>query len=142
MTHSQTFGGIPLGGIASFFSPDELEGFFVADLQDPSGSDRTRADAKQTLVRMFLERLPPWRSADVVEEILQGLLDGKTRSDLLPSPSGPGRPRKTAEIAERRRAVDTLRSAGCSLERAAELAGEQFGVAPETIKRRHYARED
>ena len=87
-----------------------------------------------------MERLPPWQSASVVEAILQGLLDGKSRSDLLPSPAGPGRPRKTQEIMVRNQRVDTLIAQGQTVEFAAEAVSEEFGVAFETIRRNYYGR--
>ena len=140
MQNSETYGGVQLGGVANLLSPDELESIYFDRKDDPSKDSRTRAEAQHTLVRMFMERLPPWQSASVVEAILQGLLDGKSRSDLLPSPAGPGRPRKTQEIMVRNQRVDTLIAQGQTVEFAAEAVSEEFGVAFETIRRDYYGR--
>jgi hypothetical protein len=140
MQNSETYGGVQLGGVANLLSPDELESIYFDRKDDPSKDSRTRAEAQHTLVRMFMERLPPWQSASVVEAILQGLLDGKSRSDLLPSPAGPGRPRKTQEIMVRNQRVDTLIAQGQTVEFAAEAVSEEFGVAFETIRRNYYGR--
>ena len=140
MQSSETYGGVQLGGVANLLSPDQLERIYLDRLDDINENSRVRSAAKQTLVRMFLERLPPWQSANVVEAILQGLLEGKSRSDVLPSPTGPGRPRKTADIAARNRRVDNLRADGLTLERAAETVSDEFGVAFETIRRNYYGR--
>ncbi len=140
MQSSETYGGVQLGGVANLLSPDQLERIYLDRLDDINENSRVRSAAKQTLVRMFLERLPPWQSANVVEAILQGLLEGKSRSDVLPSRTGPGRPRKTADIAARNRRVDNLRADGMTLERAAETVSDEFGVAFETIRRNYYGR--
>ena len=140
MQNSETYGGVQLGGVANLLSPDQLESIYFDRKDDPSKDSRTRAEAQHTLVRMFMERLPPRQSASVVEAILQGLLDGKSRSDLLPSPAGPGRPRKTQEIMVRNQRVDTLIAQGQTVEFAAEAVSEEFGVAFETIRRNYYGR--
>ena len=140
MATRQTFGGVPLGGVANLLSLDQLESIYFDRKDDPSKDSRTRAEAQHTLVRMFMERLPPWQSAGGVEAILQGLLEGKSRSDVLPSPTGPGRPRKTADIAARNQRVHNLRADGLTLERAAETVSDEFGVAFETIRRNYYGR--
>ena len=140
MATRQTFGGVPLGGVANLLSLDQLERIYLDRVDDPSKNSRVRAEAQHTLVRMFLERLPPWQSAGVVEAILQGLLDGKSRSDVLPSPTGPGRPAKTQEIMARNQRVDTLIAQGQTVEFAAEAVSEEFGVAFETIRRNYYGR--
>ena len=140
MQSSETYGGVQLGGVANLLSPDQLESIYIDRKDDPSKDSRTRAEAQHTLVRMFMERLPPWQSASVVEAILQGLLDGKSRSDVLPSPTGPGRPAKTQEIMVRNRRMDNLRAKGLTVELAAEEVSLEFGVAFETIRRNYYGR--
>ena len=140
MQSSETYGGVQLGGVANLLSLDQLESIYIDRKDDPSKNSRTRAEAQHTLVRMFMERLPPWQSAGVVEAVLHGLLDGKSRSDVLPSPTGPGRPAKTQEIMARNQRVDTLIAQGQTVEFAAEAVSEEFGVAFETIRRNYYGR--
>ena len=140
MQSSETYGGVQLGGVANLLSPDQLESIYIDRKDDPSKVRRTRAEAQHTLVRMFMERLPPWQSAGVVEAILHGLLEGKSRSDVLPSPAGPGRPRKTQEIMVRNRRMDKLRANGLTVELAAEEVSREFSVAFETIRRNYYGR--
>ncbi|SVE14428.1 uncharacterized protein METZ01_LOCUS467282 [marine metagenome] len=145
MDSTPTYGGIVLGGIAKLLTLEEIEGlYFRAATTPPTESffRRIHAAARRTMLKMYLDNPSPWRLPGLfVSLVTRRLLDGEPPAKILPSESPIGRPSKKAEITARRRMVDELRLTGHSLEGAAEIVAERFGVSPETIKRRHYHRD-
>ena len=145
MVGTPTYGGIVLGGIAKLLTLEEIEGLYFRAATTPPNDAlfrRVHAAARRTMLRMYLEDPSPWRLPSLFASlVIRRLLDGEPPAKILPSESPIGRPSKKAEITARRRIVDELRLMGHSLEDAAEIVAERFGVSPETIKRRHYHRD-